>query len=234
MTLSLLSFLGRVVLWALILLLMLDNLGINVTALITSLGIGGIAVALAVQNILGDLFAALSIAIDKPFVIGDFIVVGDALGTVEHVGLKTTRIRSLGGEQIVFSNNDLLTSRIRNYKRMQERRAVFTVGVTYGTPAEKLEQIAPLIREAIEAQDDVRVDRAHFKNLGAFALEFEAAYYVLKPDFSFLMDVQQAINLQLVRSFAQHGIEFAFPTQPLHINSGTADASSALPPTVSV
>ncbi len=229
MTMSLLSFVGRVVLWAVILLLMLDNLGINVTALVTSLGIGGIAVALAVQNILGDLFAALSIAIDKPFVIGDFIVVGDALGSVEHVGLKTTRIRSLGGEQIIFSNNDLLKSRIRNYKRMQERRAVFAIGVTYDTAVEKLEQIGSLIQQAIEAQGDVRVDRVHFKNFGAYSLDFEAVYYVLKPDFSFLMDVQQAINLQLVRSFAQHGIEFAFPTQTLHINPGSGDASAALP-----
>lgn len=228
MTMSLLSFVGRVVLWALVLLLILDNLGINVTALVTSLGIGGIAVALAVQNILGDLFAALSIAIDKPFVIGDFIVVDDVMGSVEHVGLKTTRIRSLGGEQIIFSNNDLLKSRIRNYKRMQERRAVFSVGVTYGTQTEKLQRIAPLIREAIEAQDDVRVDRVHFKNLGAFALEFEAVYYVLKPDFGVLMDVQHGINLQLVRTFAQHGIEFAFPTQTLHISPGAGDASATL------
>ncbi len=228
MTLSLLSFVGRLVLWALILLLMLDNMGINVTALVTSLGIGGIAVALAMQNILGDLFAALSIGIDKPFVIGDFIVLDEVMGSVEHVGLKTTRIRSLGGEQIIFSNTDLLKSRIRNYKRMQERRALFTIGVTYDTVVEKLEQIGSLIREAIEAQADVRLDRVHFKSFGAFSLDFEAAYYVLKPDYSFLMDVQQAINLQLVRDFARHGIEFAFPTQTLHINPGAGDASVTL------
>ena len=217
MTMSLLSFLGRVVLWAVVLLLMLDNLGINVTALVTSLGIGGIAVALAVQNILGDLFAALAIAIDKPFVVGDFIVVGDILGSVEHVGLKTTRIRSLDGEQIILSNNDLLNSRIHNFKRMKERRAVFGIGVTYDTPMEKLELVAPLIRQAIEAQDDVRVDRVHFKKLGDFALEFEAVYYVLKPEYGALMDVQQGINMQLVRSFAQQSIEFAFPTQTVHL-----------------
>ena len=231
MTLSLLSFVGRLILWTLVLLLMIDNMGINVTALVTSLGIGGIAVALALQNILGDLFAALSIGIDKPFVIGDFIVVDEVMGSVEHVGLKTTRIRSLGGEQIIFSNTDLLASRIRNYKRMQERRAVFSIGVTYDTSAEKLEQIGSLIREAIEAQADVRLDRVHFKNFGAFSLDFEAAYYVLKPDYSFLMDVQQAINLQLVRSFSQHEIEFAFPTQTLHINPGSGDASATPPQT---
>lgn len=219
MTLSLLSFLGRMVVWVLVLLSMLDNLGINVTALVASLGIGGIAVALAMQNILGDLFASLSIAIDKPFVIGDFIILGEERGTVEHVGLKTTRIRSLGGEQIVLSNNDLLQSRIHNYKRMDERRALFAIGVTYNTPAEKLELIPKLIRQAVTAQTDARFDRAHFKSFGAFSLDFETVYYVLKPDYGVFMDVQQAINLQLVRSFAEHGIEFAFPTQTLYLNN---------------
>jgi len=218
MSLSLLSFLGRVVIWMLVLLMMLDNLGINVTALVASLGIGGIAVALAMQNILGDLFASLSIAIDKPFVIGDFIILGAEVGTVEHVGLKTTRIRSLGGEQIILSNNDLLKSRIRNYKRMQERRIDFAVGVTYDTPADKLELIPKLIEQAITAQEHTRFDRSHFKGLGAFSLDFETVFYVLKPDYVLYMDVQQAINLQLVRGFAEHGIQFAFPTQTLNLN----------------
>ena len=226
MTLSLLTFLVRVVLWALVALLMLDNLGLNVTALVASLGIGGIAVALAAQNILGDLFASLSIALDKPFVIGDFIVVGDMMGSVEHVGLKTTRIRSLGGEQIILSNNDLLKSRIRNYKRMQERRSVFAIGVTYDTPASQLEHIPTLIQQAVEGQGETRFDRAHFKSFGPSSLDFEAVYFVLSPDFNTFMNVQQAINLQLVRSFAEHGIEFAFPTQTLHLNAGTTLASA--------
>ncbi|MCF8159063.1 MAG: mechanosensitive ion channel [Polaromonas sp.] len=220
MTLSLLSFLGRVVVWVLVLLSMMDNLGINVTALVASLGIGGIAIALAAQNILSDLFASLTIAIDKPFVIGDFIILGEEMGTVEHVGLKTTRIRSLGGEQIVLSNNDLLQSRIRNYKRMDERRALFAIGVTYDTPAEKLELIPKLIEQAVAAQTDARFDRAHFKCFGAFSLDFEAVYYVCKPDYKLFMNVQQAINLQLVRSFAANSIEFAFPTQTLHLSHG--------------
>ncbi len=218
MTLSLLSFLGRVVVWVLVLLSMLDNLGINVTALVASLGIGGIAIALAAQNILGDLFASLTIAIDKPFVIGDFIILGNEMGTVEHVGLKTTRLRSLSGEQIIMSNNDLLQSRIHNYKRMDERRALFAIGVTYDTPVEKLELIPKLIEQAVTAQDNARFDRAHFKSFGAFSLDFETVYYVRKPDYNVFMNVQQAINLQLVRSFAEHGIEFAFPTQTLHLN----------------
>lgn len=226
MSLTLLSFLGRVVIWVLVLLLMLDNLGINVTALVASLGIGGIAVALAMQNILGDLFASLSIAIDKPFVIGDFIILGSEMGTVEHVGLKTTRIRSLGGEQIILSNNDLLQSRIRNYKRMQERRVVFAIGVTYDTPADKLEIIPKLIEQAVAIQTDARFDRAHFKSFGAFSLDFETVYYVLKPDYGVHMDVQQAINLQLARSFAGHGIEFAFPTQTLHLHGNTAQVTA--------
>ena len=218
MTRSLLTFIGRVVLWALVLLLILDNLGLDVTALIASLGIGGIAVALAVQNILGDLFASLSIAVDQPFVIGDFIIVDDLMGTVEHVGLKTTRVRSLSGEQIIFSNNDLLKSRIRNYKRMQERRIAFPIGVTYDTPADRLEVIPGLIRQAIEAQQEVRFDRAHFKGFGASSLDFEAVYYVLKADFLVYMDVQQGINLHLVRAFAEREIQFAFPTQTLHVD----------------
>ncbi|MDD2882601.1 MAG: mechanosensitive ion channel family protein [Rhodoferax sp.] len=218
MSLSLLSFLGQVVIWVLVLLLMLDNLGINVTALVASLGIGGIAVALAMQNILGDLFASLSIAIDKPFVIGDFIIVDDMMGNVEHVGLKTTRIRSLSGEQIILSNNDLLKSRIRNYKRMQERRVAFAIGVTYDTPAEQLAHIPSLIEQAVAAQSDVRFDRAHLKGFGAFSLDYEAVYYVLSADYNMFMNVQQGINLQLVRSFAEEKIEFAFPTQTLNLN----------------
>jgi small-conductance mechanosensitive channel len=220
MTRSLLTFLGRIVLWVLVLLLMLDNLGLNVTALVASLGIGGIAVALAVQNILGDLFASLSIAIDKPFVIGDFVIVDDLMGNVEHVGLKTTRIRSLSGEQIIFSNNDLLKSRIRNYKRMQERRIVFAIGVTYDTPAEQLEAIPVLIRQAVEAQTDARFDRAHFSGFGPSSLDFETVYHVRLPDYALYMDVQQAINLQLVRAFTERNIQFAFPTQTLHVSGG--------------
>ncbi|MBN1938186.1 MAG: mechanosensitive ion channel family protein [Candidatus Aminicenantes bacterium] len=217
-TFSALGFLGRLALWSAALLLILDNLGIDVTTLIAGLGVGGIAVALAVQNILGDLFASMSIVLDKPFVIGDFIIVGDLMGTVEHVGLKTTRIRSLGGEQVIISNGDLLKSRIKNYKRMIERRVVFTIGVTYQTPAEKLAAIPAVIRNIIEARDNARFDRAHFREFGDFALLFEAVYYVISPDYGVYMDVQQEINLALFRAFAAEGIEFAYPTQTLYFN----------------
>ncbi len=222
-TFAAVAFMSKLVLWSVVLLLLLENLGVDISALVAGLGIGGVAVALAVQNILGDLFASLSITIDKPFVIGDFIVVGDYLGTVEHIGLKTTRIRSLSGEQIVFSNSDLLKSRIRNYKRMFERRVVFNIGVTYQTPYEKLRRIPEIIRRVVESQDGVRFDRAHFKEFGDFALVFEVVYYVLNPDYKFYMDVQQAINLELFRRFEQEGIEFAYPTQTVFVEGALGD-----------
>jgi small-conductance mechanosensitive channel len=211
------GFVGRLILWAIVLLLVLDNLGVDVTALVAGLGVGGIAVALAVQNILGDLFASLSIVLDKPFTIGDFLIIDDYLGSVEHIGLKTTRMRSLSGEQLVFSNADLLKSRIKNYGRMFERRVVFKIGVTYQTPHEKLKIIPDIIRTAIEAQEPVRFDRSHFSTYGDFSLVFETVYYVLKPDYNIYMDIQQAINLQLYARFAEEGIEFAYPTQTLYV-----------------
>jgi len=216
-TLNLLNFIGRIVLWTIVLLLVLDNLGVNITALVAGLGVGGIAVALAVQTILGDLFASLSIVLDKPFVVGDFLIVDDLLGAVEYVGLKTTRIRSLSGEQLVFSNSDLLSSRIRNYGRMYERRVLFSVGVTYQTPRDKLIKIPVIIRDAVERQDKTRFDRSHFKAYGDFALVFESVYYVLGPDYNEYMDIQQAINLHLHECFEQEGIEFAYPTQTVFV-----------------
>ncbi len=213
------GFIARMTLWVVIVLVALDNLNIHVTTLVAGLGVGGIAVALAVQNILGDLFASLSIVLDKPFVIGDFIIVNDLMGTVEHVGLKTTRLRSLGGEQLVFANSDLLKSRIRNYKRMFERRIVFTFGVLYQTPRETLEKIPGIVKEIIGALEDTRVDRAHFARFGPSSLDFEAVYYVLKPDYNVYMDRQQDINLELMRRFEDMGVEFAYPTQTIFVES---------------
>jgi len=216
-TMSAIDYLGQVVIWALVLLLSLDNLGVDVTALVAGLGVGGVAVALAVQNILGDLFASLAIVVDKPFVLGDFIIVDDLLGTVEAIGLKTTRVRSLGGEQLVFSNADLLGSRLKNYGRMAERRVVFTIGVTYQTSKDRLAAIPGIIRAAIEAQPDTRFDRAHFFEYGDFSLNFEAVFYVLSPDYNTYMDIRQAINLRLFEEFERRGIEFAYPTQTLFV-----------------
>lgn len=222
-SLSALSFIAQLVLWTLVTLLMLDNLGVNITALVAGLGIGGIAVALAVQNILGDLFASLSIVTDKPFVIGDFIAVDDYLGTVENVGLKTTRIRGLGGEQIVFSNSDLLKARLRNHQRRRERRALFGFDVIYETPIEKLERIPAMVRRIVESQQPVRFERAHFKSFGESALQFEVVYWVLDPDYGRYMDIQQAINLGLMRELAADDIEFAYPTQVQLIRNATGE-----------
>lgn len=212
-SLGVLRVISFAIVGGIVLLLALDNLGIEVTPMLTGLGIGGIAVALAVQNVLGDLFASLTIIFDKPFVVGDFIIVGDKMGTVERIGIKSTRLRALSGEQLVFANNDLLASRIQNYKRMFERRIVFEVRVIYETTPEQLRAIPGIIREAVEQQRDTRLDRSHFKSFGAYSLDFETVYYVTKADFNLYMDVQQAINLQIFEQFAAAGIEFAYPTQ---------------------
>jgi small-conductance mechanosensitive channel len=222
-TVSAVGFIARLILWSLVLLLVLDNLGFNVTALVAGLGVGGIAIALAVQNILGDLFASLSIVLDKPFAVGDFLIIGEFMGSVEHVGLKTTRMRSLSGEQLIFSNNDLLGSRIRNYGRMYERRVVFKIGVTYQTPRDKLMAIPKMIREIVEAQERTRFDRYHFQAYGAFSLDFETVYYVTVPDYNAYMDVQQAINFAIHERFEAQGIEFAYPTQTLFLEHASSN-----------
>jgi small-conductance mechanosensitive channel len=214
-TIGALAFVGQLALWSIVLLLALDNLGVDVTALVTGLGVGGIAVALAVQNILGDLFASLSIIVDKPFVIGDFITVGDYSGTVENVGLKTTRLRSLNGEQIVFSNSDLLSSRIRNYKRMYERRVAFTFSVHYLTTPEQLESIPAMIEEIVRSQQLARFERAHFAKFRESSFDFEVVYWMTDPDYTRYMDVQQTINLALIRGFAGAGIYFFNPTRTI-------------------
>jgi small-conductance mechanosensitive channel len=170
-----------------------------------------------VQNILGDLFASLSIVLDKPFVVRDFIIVDEHLGEVEKIGIKTTRLRSLSGDQLIFSNSDLLNSRVRNFKRMYERRVPFTFGVIYQTTPEQLEAIPPMVKRIIEEIDNTRFDRAHFKNFGESSYDFEVVYFVVSPDYNVYMDIQQKINLGLCRGFAAAGIEFAYPTRTLFV-----------------
>ena len=222
-TIAVIGFVSRLLFWVAIVLMALENLGFPIGTLLAGLGVGGIAVALAVQNVLGDLFASLSIVLDKPFLIGDFITIDSFAGTVEHVGLKTTRLRSLTGEQLIFANSDLLKSRIRNYKRMNERRVVFTLGVAYETPVARLEGIPGMIREVVEAQTNVRFDRAHFKEYGAYSLNFEVVYWMLLPDYNLFMDTNQAVNLAIFRRFAAAGIQFAYPTQTILLpNTGGA------------
>jgi small-conductance mechanosensitive channel len=208
---SVLAFCLRLTTWVIVFLMVLDNFGVNITALVASLGVGGIAVALAVQNILGDLFASLSIMLDKPFELGDFIIVGDVLGSVEHIGLKTTRVRGLGGEQVVFSNGDLLKSRIHNHKRMETRRVSFVLRVAYGTSEQQLCSIPRMIREIVSAKPNVDFERAHFFMWGEWSLDFEVVYHFRSPDYILHMDAQQDIFLEIYRRFQQEGIRFAHP-----------------------
>jgi small-conductance mechanosensitive channel len=211
-SLNILRFVAMLAVWIVAFLMLLANLGVEIMPLVAGLGVGGIAIALAVQNVLGDLFASLSIALDKPFRVGDFLVIGEEKGTVERIGIKSTRLRSLSGEQIVMSNGDLLKSRVRNYGLLYERRISFTVGIVYETPPEKVREVARLLEEAIRAQARTRFDRAHFARFGDFALTFEAVYTVLDAEYNAYMDIQQAINLRLMEEFGRRGIEFAYPT----------------------
>ncbi|MEW9585051.1 mechanosensitive ion channel family protein [Paraburkholderia sp. DGU8] len=224
---TMLSWMLRGLLWSVLLLAVLANMGVNITAFVASLGVGGVAVALAVQSILSALFASLAIGLDKPFEIGDFIVFGDIAGSIEHIGLKTTRIRSLSGEEIVCSNTELLKNTIHNYKRMSERRIVFGFGVTYDAPPEQLRLIPDKVRQAVDDAGDTRFDRAHFKQFGESSLDFEVVYYVTDPGFNLYMDIQQKINLALMTEFAEAGVEFAFPTQTLHVASAPQESFRA-------
>ena len=229
----------NVAVWAVVLLLLLENLGVDISALVAGLGIGGIAVALALQNILGDLFASLTILIDKPFLIGDYLAVDDLSGTVETIGLNTTRLTSLTGEQLVFSNKDLLQSRIRNYGRMEERRVLFRIGVVYGTPPDVMERIPGMLQAAIESHELTRFDRSHFKECADSALVFETVCFMTVPDYSAYMDVQQFVNLELMRRFAAEKIEFAYPTrhvylETLGVKDPSVDRTSSQPVTDSV
>ncbi len=221
------DFAVKLVIWSIVLLLGLDNLGVDVTALITGLGIGGVAVALALQSVLGDLFASMSITLDEPFVPGDFIVVDTLMGTVEQVGLKTTRLKSISGEQVIIANTDLLKSRIRNFGRMQERRVVFNLGVTYQTPHAVLERIPGMVKEIIAQHPGARFDRAHFQKFGDFALLFEIVYFVTDPDYSRYMDIQQAINLDICRTFETESIQFAYPTQTVFVHPHASPPSGS-------
>lgn len=211
------TLMARIVLWALGALFVLSNLGIEVTSLVAGLGIGGIAIAFALQGILSDLFSSFSIYFDKPFRVGDFIVIGNDMGTVERIGIKTTRIRTLQGEELVVSNAELTTARVQNYKKMDERRIVFQFGITYETPEEKVKAVPELVQKIIEGTEDVRIDRVHFSSYGDSALMFEAVYFVESNDYTLYMDRQEEINFGIMDAFAKEGIEFAYPTQTLYM-----------------
>lgn len=216
-TINLLSISIKTVVYSILVLVALNNLGVDITALIAGLGVGGIAVALALQNILTDLFSSLTIVLDKPFIIGDFIVINEFSGTVENIGLKTTRLKSLSGEQLIFGNTDLLQSRIRNYKRMNERRILQSITVTYQTQIEQLESIPVIIKKIIDAEPCVRFDRCHFFRFKDSSLEFELVYWILSPEFNVYADCAQSINLNILKEFIKHKIEFAYPTQTVFL-----------------
>lgn len=212
-----LSGLVSFVIWIVAIIFLLDNLGVKISAVVAGLGIGGIAVALAAQAVLGDLFSYFVIFFDKPFETGDFVMVGDKLGVVEHIGIKTTRMRALSGEQLVFSNTDLTNSRVHNYKRMDRRRVIFSLSVTYQISSELLKKITTIVKEIITMVDNTTYDRGHFASYGEFSLDFEFVYYVNGGDYNTYMDIQQSINLAIFEAFRKEGIEFAHPTQTLFI-----------------
>ena len=212
-SLDIIDFVARMVIWSLLLLVALDNLGVNITALLAGLGVGGVAVALALQNVLGDLFASLSIALDKPFVIGDRLVIDTFTGWVVRIGIKTTRLRSETGEQIILSNTDILKSRVRNFGRAQEQRALAVIRVSYDTPSSTLQEIPKLLENIVREQPNARFERCHLKTIGESSLLFELTYFVQKPSLHSLLDLQQAVNFRIVDEFRCLGVEFDYPTQ---------------------
>ena len=235
-TLGILGFIARATIWSLVLLLTLDNLGIEIKPLLAGLGIGGIAVALAVQNVLSDLFASLSITLDRPFIVGDALNVDGFSGTVEYIGIKSTRLRSIDGEQIIMPNSNLLASRVRNFARMQERRVVLTFGVTQDTPREKLARIPGKLRELIESYPDVRFDRSHFAKIGVSSFDFESVYVVTTPDYGRHMDILQDLQLKLLEMLEREGVSLAQNVQrlrverPLEAESELSAGSEGKPP----
>ncbi|MEM2131509.1 MAG: mechanosensitive ion channel family protein, partial [Candidatus Woesearchaeota archaeon] len=201
--------------WIIAILTALSNLGVNITSLIAGLGVGGIAVAFALQRILEDIFSSFSIYFDKPFEEGDFITIDNEAGTVEHIGIKSTRIRTLQGEELVISNKEMTTARIHNYKKMSKRRAVFTFGVEYNTDVKKLKKINEIIKNIFDRLEIAELDRSHFKTFGDFSLNYEVVYYINNREIKDYLDTQEKINLMLVEAFKKEKIEFAFPTNTI-------------------
>jgi len=212
-SLDIISFVARMLIWSLLILLGLDNLGVNITALLAGLGVGGVAVALALQNVLGDLFASLSIALDKPFVIGDNLVIDTFIGKVEHIGIKTTRLRSEGGEQIILSNADILKSRVRNFGRLSQQRILAAIRVRFDTPTDKLKALPQLLEKIVREHPQAHFERCHLKTLGESAFQFELSYFVQQPAANPILDLQQAVNFRIIDEMRRLGVEFAYPAQ---------------------
>jgi small-conductance mechanosensitive channel len=218
-SLDIINFVARILIWTLLILVALDNLGVNITALVAGLGVGGVAVALALQNILGDLFASLSIALDKPFMVGDSLTIDTFVGRVEHIGIKTTRLRSDSGEQIILSNADVLKSRVRNFGRQEEQRILVTIRATFDTPAEKLKALPILLEKIVREQAVVRFERCHLRTLAESSFLFELSYFVRQPAVNSVLDIQQAVNFRIIEELRQLGVEFAYPAQQVLVAS---------------
>jgi len=218
---SVTNVLGKILkgaVWGIAIILVLQNVGYNVSTLLAGLGIGGLAVAFALQNILSDIFASFALYFDKPFRTGDFIIIGSDMGTIKHIGIRSTRLQTLQGQELVISNKELTETRVNNYKRMDKRRIVFEFGVVYETSTEKLKRIPRMVKEIIESVNLAELDRVHFAKFGDFSLNFEVVYYVQTGDYKQYMDTQQSINFQIKERFEQEGIAMAYPTQTIFIN----------------
>jgi len=233
-SLDIINFVAQMLIWSLLSLVALENLGINITALLAGLGVGGVAVALALQNVLGDLFASLSIALDKPFVVGDRLVIDAFAGVVERIGIKTTRVRSDAGEQIILSNADILKSRVRNYGRAPEQRALAVIRVPFGTARETLHAIPVLLEGIVREQPNARFDRCHLKTLESAWLEYELSFFVLQPKLNPLLDLQQAVNFRIIDEFRRLGVAFAYPTQRIVVDAGGLPGASVETPSTAV
>ena len=212
-SLDIINFVARMLIWSLLILVGLDNLGVNITALLAGLGVGGVAVALALQNVLGDLFASLSITLDKPFVIGDNLVIDAFIGKVEHIGIKTTRLRSDSGEQIILSNADILKSRVRNFGRLSEQRILATIRLGFDTPTDKLKALPQLLEKVVREHPQARFERCHLKTLAESSFQFELSYFVQQPAVHPMLDLQQAVNFRIIDELRRLELEFAYPAQ---------------------
>jgi small-conductance mechanosensitive channel len=213
---NLITLIASILLWVLGVIFVLSNIGIEVTSLIAGLGIGGIAIAFALQGVLSDLFASFSIYFDKPFRIGDFIVIGADSGTVEKIGVKTTRIRALQGEELVVSNAELTSVRVQNFKKMQERRISSQFGITYETPQEKVQIVAGIVEQIFSDITNCHLDRVHFTTFADSALLFEVVYFIESSEYVDFLDAQQTFNFTLMKEFVERGIDFAYPTQTIY------------------
>jgi small-conductance mechanosensitive channel len=223
-SLDIIRFVASMLIWSLVILVALDNFGVNITALLAGLGVGGVAVALALQNVLGDLFASLSIALDKPFVVGDSLVIDTYVGKVEHIGIKTSRLRSESGEQIILSNADILKSRVRNNSRAPELRILVTLRVSYDTPLETVKTIPQMLQKIVASHPQARFERCHLKTLGDSSLQYELSFFVRDPTVNPQLDLQQAVNFRILEEFDRLGVRFAYPTQVVLLDKKALDA----------